>query len=59
MPSLTVRIGRTTRNNLEHLAKSRGQTVSQFVRALIEESIACEGGPSDTDVCRPVAPASE
>ncbi|MFF1553314.1 ribbon-helix-helix protein, CopG family [Rhodococcus erythropolis] len=41
MSSLTVRISRTTRSELEEIAKARGQSVSEMVRALIEHAIEC------------------
>ena len=41
MSSLTIRIGRTTRSELEEIAKARGQTVSAMVRALLEHAIDC------------------
>lgn len=48
MTSLTIRIGRTTRSDLEEIARARGQTVSEMVRGLIEQTIAGSKGREAT-----------
>ncbi|WP_394855640.1 ribbon-helix-helix protein, CopG family [Rhodococcus globerulus] len=41
MPSLTIRIDDKTRIELDVLAKSSGQTVSDLVRGLIDQRLGC------------------